>query len=314
MSYTLCGVESWTLCFCDSQLQTPSGASTVASDPYDGCNMTCEGYPSIACGGLGNMNVYSATIALNIQTAATTTTVATPSGYSYLGCMSDSTAGLLTRNEVYGGIFMDPAYCCDMCLNADNGNIVCGVESETRCYCDYKTAATGALPADTRSCDMPCAGHPDAYCGGSYRMNLYQLAPQTASATRTASSGGGGAGGPSTTNTSANTPPADTTNHHGLHGGAIAGVVIGALVGIAVLDALGYFLVRRRKKRNALQPPPELHSDAKYDAGPGPHQLPTYENPVEVDAAPPPAPAPKLIYELQGYQYQPVPREPRAAE
>ncbi|CAK7200325.1 hypothetical protein SEUCBS139899_003016 [Sporothrix eucalyptigena] len=301
-----CGIETGSVCYCDSTTQLVT--ADVSAPAYD-CAMPCVGNHDVQCGGAGYANVYSAAVNLSRETAADDRTVASVPGYTYLGCYSDSSARLLKQATITGPYMMDPAYCCAMCLNADNGNVVCGVEAYLWCFCDYDTVLPNALAASASQCDSECAGHPDQLCGGSFRLNMYKV---TAVTTSSASSSGPATNidaGSTTSTVPQSTDTQSASSGHGLHGGAIAGVVIGALVGVALLAGLAYFAVARgrmwraKKDGSSRSLPPEVLGDTKH-GGPGPYQL---DAPVASEPAEPRPPTP--IYELQGYQS--VPQEPR---
>ncbi|QIW96331.1 hypothetical protein AMS68_001849 [Peltaster fructicola] len=71
--------------------------------------------------------------------------------------------------------------------------------------------------------------------------------------------------GSSTSSSSSSTTTATANASSGLSGGAIAGIVIGAIAGVALLFALVFFLLYRRKKKQQRQSvPPAYTSDTKY--------------------------------------------------
>ncbi|CAK7200326.1 hypothetical protein SEUCBS139899_003017 [Sporothrix eucalyptigena] len=327
-SYSYCGLEDGNQCFCDSAMQvTASNTPAAASE----CNWSCKGNAGMQCGGVARINIYSATVNLTSQGTASTTTIASVPGYKYLGCVSDSTSRALSRTGWIASHFNDPVYCCEQCLNADNGNVVCGVEDYWYCFCDYNTVVASSLLlfASASECNMNCAGMPDAYCGGPFRLNVYHATAVTTSSAASSSSQPATNTDTSPT-TSTTTLPADTNppsnstssaTHSGLHSGAIAGIVIGALAAVAIFAGLAYFAGARRwkKKRQALEtrPPSEVLGDSKHGyASPGPYAGPyqlddanalnTNYVQVPTDTAPG---APTPIYELHGYQA--VPQEAR---
>lgn len=52
----------------------------------------------------------------------------------------------------------------------------------------------------------------------------------------------------STTSSSASSP-LGTGSHNGISGGAIAGIVVGCVFGVAIILAIGFYLLRRRRTR-----------------------------------------------------------------
>ncbi|TQV96416.1 hypothetical protein IF1G_04999 [Cordyceps javanica] len=87
--------------------------------------------------------------------------------------------------------------------------------------------------------------------------------------------------------------PESSSDHGGLSGGAIAGIVVGSIAGIALL-AVGAFLLHRRKKSN---PGPQYHAPAP---GKYPNQ-PTNDSMYQPSAVGSPSPAPGQM----GSSYQP---------
>ncbi|KAL1898147.1 hypothetical protein Sste5346_003549 [Sporothrix stenoceras] len=298
--YSYCGVEDKTQCFCDSE-ENNTATNALASESE--CSAECFGNSGIKCGAEGRINIYSATV--DIGAAVTVDgppTTATVSGYTHMGCARDSTARLLRQTSFAESVYMDPAYCCSLCLNYDNGNVLCGVEFGNQCFCDGQNATSNIIFTSSTYCSDSCVGHGDQLCGGTFFMNLYsatgvlpsQSLASTASTTDDSSirSSSTGTGSPT---------PKPSPGPSGLHGGAIAGVVVGSLAGVALIAGLAYFLWRCRRRPSNLSdqpsipPPVEVPGDIKH-GGPGPYQL---------EAIPSPPAQNTQYYELQADQASP---------
>lgn len=62
-----------------------------------------------------------------------------------------------------------------------------GIEYAQECYCDNSISNGGSLVSD--GCDMPCLGNSSEYCGGSDRLNVYQLPSTVSSSSKIVPSG-----------------------------------------------------------------------------------------------------------------------------
>ncbi|CAK7208035.1 hypothetical protein SEUCBS139899_010869 [Sporothrix eucalyptigena] len=297
--FSYCGVENGSMCYCDFIVKSMTTNNLAQSSE---CSQGCAGNSNVQCGGASCINIYSATDFTDTGTQLATYIPATLSGYTYLGCVSDSTKGLLTQQTVFGTAFMDASYCCTMCLNADNGNVICGVESGSMCYCAYSTQVNGFIPAAASDCNFACAGNRAEACGGSFRLGLYKATGPDMSTTSQTIVSSATATQNDSIPTSAQAP---TTSHNGVHGGAVAGVVIGVLAGIAVLAGLVYFAWVRYHRHRSVQytsgppqrPPSEVLGDTKHTY-PSSVPVQTYD---EMTSAAPDMLGISPVYELQGH-------------
>lgn len=154
--YVFAGVEFGDECWCDNVIRG-IGTSVSSTD----CNMPCSGNTSETCGGSNRINVYRFT----------------PSGsFVPIGCYTDSrsnrTLGFVgdfpgAKEE---GMIIEP--CQGACQNA--GYVFAGVEFGTECWCDNVIRGIGVSTSDS-DCNMPCSGNTSETCGGSNRINVYQL-------------------------------------------------------------------------------------------------------------------------------------------
>ncbi|KAI5359093.1 putative hem peroxidase, carbohydrate-binding WSC, hem peroxidase superfamily [Septoria linicola] len=157
------GLEYGAECFCDYQL---SGAT---QEPDTDCSMPCKGNSSQICGNGNRLSVYS-----NGNTFVAPITNPGPEGWISLGCYTDSTSSRSLRDEQSisaGSNAMTVSECTTACKSG--GYSLAGLEYGKECFCDSKIQSGGAK-ADI-GCDMPCAGNSTEICGGSSRLNVYQI-------------------------------------------------------------------------------------------------------------------------------------------
>jgi WSC domain len=172
-SYLYFGLEYTTQCFCGTSISS-SSAEAAETD----CNMPCGGDITETCGGSSILSVYT-------NDKYVIPGGATISGYQYLGCYNDTaTARSLPGTYTYSSN-MTVGSCATFC----NGAIYFGVEYYNECYCGENLAADSTKQPVT-DCSYPCSGNSSEFCGGSNRLDLYQLGSTivTMSSTNTASS------------------------------------------------------------------------------------------------------------------------------
>ncbi|TQV92809.1 ER membrane protein Wsc4 [Cordyceps javanica] len=169
--------------------------------------------------------------------------------------------------------------CSDYC----RGKYVFAITAQENCWCSNDAPAKANV-LDNAACDFPCLGYPFEFCGSKDNKDYgyISLGPKPSG---TKGSGDGGSSSASTTAASSSssskptqskssslstvtvdgtvttiivapTTTGDTSQDKrpvssgssGLGGGAIAGIVIGAVAGIALIGLLIFFLLRRRKQ------------------------------------------------------------------
>lgn len=159
--YSYAGVEYGRECRCDNYVHSPSN-QTAESE----CNFPCAGANGEPCGGSNRMNVFTNGVGPPVENPGV-------NGYHSLGCYTDSqTARTLgTYLPVSDGIVFVRG-CTEMCQQ--QGFAYCGVEYGKECY-GGSAILNGAQKADPATCDMRCTGNSTEKCGGSNRINLYQV-------------------------------------------------------------------------------------------------------------------------------------------
>ena len=173
--YSYAAVEYGQECWCDYLVRSPS-TQTPASD----CNFACAGSSGEACGGSSRMNVFTNGDAAPVENPGV-------NGFHSLSCYTDSDKArtLSTYLPVSDGIVFVRG-CIEQCQQ--RGFTYCGVEYGKQCFGGYGIL-NNAQPADPTTCDMPCSGNRTEKCGGSSRINLYQIDGQSSCAGPSGNSG-----------------------------------------------------------------------------------------------------------------------------
>ncbi|KAF8534900.1 putative glyoxal oxidase precursor [Trichophaea hybrida] len=188
-NYLHAGVEYGGECYCGNVFSA-GGAPTSS-----GCDMPCNGNSSEFCGGADRLNVYNANGAASSSSSSSATptsssTGSAPTGWTNLGCYTDSVGARTLGTPMFVGSPMTVELCTAACHSS--GFILAGLEYAGECYCD-NTLKNGGGPAPDGStgCNMPCNGNAAEMCGGSNRLNMYSFgaAPSSSvSASATSSS------------------------------------------------------------------------------------------------------------------------------
>jgi hypothetical protein len=117
------------------------------------------------------------------ETTATTTvsaTEASTTGWSYLGCYSDSTSTRALTGVQFADLGIGKVTstgCMEYCGNA--GFRFAGTEYAGQCFCGNKMVGSSKVAAD--KCDMKCEGDASQICGGSSALSVYEMASAAAS-------------------------------------------------------------------------------------------------------------------------------------
>jgi len=190
--YIYFGTEFSGECYCANSLGTGSVLAVGGTDPtQNGCSMTCNGNITEYCGGANRLSTYRRNSTLPASGSASPTaapsattspagpiTVQNITGYSYLGCYSEGSAGrALTglANPIPGNT-VTPGACAKAC----GAYQYFGVEYSGECYCGDQINMGSALVAgntpDVTGCSMICNGDQNSLCGGANRLNMYKKA------------------------------------------------------------------------------------------------------------------------------------------
>lgn len=192
------------------------------------------------------------------------TTQAVPN-YTHLGCYPDYASPRILNGPTSTIYRNNPSVCCDWCRSESTAYSWCGVENASECWCGSGRAAAPTVTLSLAACDSPCPVAGEFACGGSWAMNLYSATGVADTTVTTAAAATG--------LTSTSTSAADRGTHLG--GGAIAGVVIGGLVALGAVLAVGLWLGRRLAKRGRDN---TVISQAPDAQGPS-HMVPLHQKP-----------------------------------
>ncbi|KAF7950917.1 uncharacterized protein EAE97_002469 [Botrytis byssoidea] len=169
------GMEYSNECYCGTTINAGSILEESTIPSVNGCNMLCAGDPGEYCGGGSRLNMYQ--FNGTISTLSGPITVTNLTGWNYLGCYNESTRGRALsglENPIPG---MNNSV--EACSMACNGWTYFGVEYGDECYCGSNINAGATLQSgllqSTTGCNMVCAGNRTELCGGSLRLNLYQV-------------------------------------------------------------------------------------------------------------------------------------------
>lgn len=173
------GMEYSNECYCGATINAGSVLQASTIPAVNGCDMLCAGNASEYCGGGSRLNMYQLNGTVSTPTPAPTgpITVTNLTGWSYLGCYNESTTGRALsglENPIPGA--NNSVEACSAACAAWN---YFGVEYGDECYCGNaintgSTLQVGTTPSAT-GCNVVCRGNGTEYCGGSLRLNLYQV-------------------------------------------------------------------------------------------------------------------------------------------
>lgn len=178
------GTEYQTECYCGNKPPSSLYAANEAS-----CSFACSGDPTQDCGGAGGfISIYYDATRYAPGNSSTTGPSGGPAivqnltGYSYLGCYSEGSAGrALTglANPIPGNTVTPQA-----CAKACGAYQYFGAEYAGECYCGNQINTGSALVAgntpDVTGCSMTCNGDSNLLCGGPNRLNMYKMAASAA--------------------------------------------------------------------------------------------------------------------------------------
>ncbi|KAL7413969.1 glycosyl hydrolase family 71-domain-containing protein [Mrakia frigida] len=173
LGYTLAGLEYSTQCYCSSSLATASSAVAATE-----CSSKCAGASSTSCGGAYRLNLYS------FDPVTTAAVVATTQNWVDKGCYLDSSSPRTLPSNFFESSAMTSTLCKATCKSA--GYTFAGTQYSTQCWCGNAIDPKGTVQLSS-SCNSICSGSSSEYCGGTYRLSVYQLVTSVASSTSTTS-------------------------------------------------------------------------------------------------------------------------------
>lgn len=168
-AYPYGGMESGDECWCGTVAPASNDASLLT---YEHCATVCNGDNLELCGGDWALSIYNNTAvqAPSIPEKSTDLTA------SYVGCYIDSANRIMTSTSLATNATVDG--CVHACQSS--GNTFSAVEYGGQCYCS-STAPASTLKTIDSQCNMQCTGERTELCGGSYRLQVYQGTPVSAS-------------------------------------------------------------------------------------------------------------------------------------
>ncbi|KAK8854700.1 hypothetical protein IAR55_003439 [Kwoniella newhampshirensis] len=192
--YTYAGLEARNQCFCDNSLKNGLGAAAAASD----CSYACDGNSAESCGGYYKLNLWRAASAVaptsskaaatptSTSKAAVATPTATPasassgSGYSLMGCYSDSGSDRTLTGTEMESYSLTTASCASYC--SSKGFAYAGTSYGKQCFCGNSVPAARKQATES-GCSYACTGDSSAKCGGYYYLDVYALGGTAATST-----------------------------------------------------------------------------------------------------------------------------------
>ncbi|EXJ86553.1 hypothetical protein A1O3_03506 [Capronia epimyces CBS 606.96] len=171
------GLEYASQCLAGSTLDSRS--AVLASSK---CSMACAGNVTQTCGGSSAISLYNNTMYVKPFNPNPANVPNQPgTQYGYIGCYSEPTgARALGSTANYGAYTTTSAAltveaCAALCFA--KGYAWMGVENGNQCFCNGAGLINGAVrsPGGDADCAVTCAGNPQENCGGSAKLNVYQL-------------------------------------------------------------------------------------------------------------------------------------------
>ncbi|KAF2668726.1 WSC-domain-containing protein [Microthyrium microscopicum] len=166
---SFCSAKGFAYADCGSNLNI----RTV--EPDTDCNMSCGGNATEPCGAGNRLSVFYSG-APGVAVPAAPKALGGTNNWGYIGCYTDGyPRALAVGAQLPGGASSTSVETCTSYCQS-NGYTLAGVEYGQECYCDNAIGAGyGPAPNGEAGCNMVCAGAPSEYCGGSFRLNTYQL-------------------------------------------------------------------------------------------------------------------------------------------
>lgn len=187
------GLEFASQCLAGSVIN--SASSIILSSK---CNMACSGNSSQTCGGSNAISMYNNTLYVR-PSNPDPVNVPNQAGvqYSYVGCYAEpGTARALGSTSSLGSFATESSTltveaCAALCFS--KGYNWMGVENGNQCFCNGAGIVNGAVALTDSDCTTTCVGNLKQNCGGTAKLNVYQLKSGSA---RFAANGASGTGKP----------------------------------------------------------------------------------------------------------------------
>lgn len=169
------GLEFASQCLAGSTIN--AGSSILQSTK---CNMACAGNSQQTCGGPNAISLYNNTLYVKPRNPDPVS-VPNQAGvqYGYYGCYAEpGTARALGATSSQNNFATESATltveaCAALCFS--KGYPWMGVENGNQCFCNGAGVVNGALNLTDADCSTTCVGDPKENCGGTAKLNIYQL-------------------------------------------------------------------------------------------------------------------------------------------
>ena len=96
------------------------------------------------------------------------------SGYWNGQCIIDSTSRVFPDPHLDLTKDNTPSECIKRCIDRDKGYVFAGVQFGSQCFCGH-VAPPSDLIVEESQCKKKCSGDGNLICGGSWRMNVYEI-------------------------------------------------------------------------------------------------------------------------------------------
>lgn len=173
LGYNYAGVEYSDECYCANSIGSSGTLKT------DGCTMSCSGDRNAICGGSNRLTVYKY---IGGELPGPASVLETYGDWNSAGCYIDSVQARVLTPNANAQRPMTVQNCIDACAAA--GYTVAGLEYADECYCGLDLPSVSA----SDNCIMKCEGDAAHLCGGPNRLNVYQRASSTTTATDSSTS------------------------------------------------------------------------------------------------------------------------------
>merc|ERR1712050_150773 len=150
--YEYAGTQNGNECWCGNDYPSHDLKRSTAS-----CNKPCSGDDSQLCGGRWRINIYDVP-------------KKDPAPHADGDCFEDGKPRILPFRAA-----RSDSMTVDTCIQLCEGDYkYAGVEAGKECWCgnDYPSSD---LKRSTGSCKTPCTGDEAQFCGGSWRLNIYEV-------------------------------------------------------------------------------------------------------------------------------------------
>jgi hypothetical protein len=167
--YTFAGTQYSSECWCGN-------AIPIQKDLDRDCNFGCTGNLNQTCGGDGylhdtaHISLFADSFKFDGNTTSPPLQITPGVGnYNFVGCYANSGGKTLSEKSITSNV-MTVGVCADYCAAYP----YFGLEFSAECYCGTKLNGKAGIVDPTQS-NMPCKGSNSQYCGGSGKMQIYQV-------------------------------------------------------------------------------------------------------------------------------------------